>query len=186
MPGRVGALHRDTLRERLVAVCTHAPIGIFACQVHACFQPDSTLRGERSAGIEKPVEALPGAGAAASRRKFYVANLRSPFRTRSVKANGKSIEQVVGMDEDYLAGLLSEHAADLIAEVQSAVNPVGQPCAGRYGIVALVSGQRTEIGRTSRVARLERRVGVGCMLHERRKIPRPVAELLIQPYVLRT
>ena len=77
-PRHVRALHRNTLGEGPKSVSPHAPVGIFARQVHPRFQRNAARERKRVACIEQPVKPLAGPRAAARRGKSDIAEFVPP------------------------------------------------------------------------------------------------------------
>ena len=89
------------------------------------------------------------------------------------------------MDYDEISSL-RKHSPDFTAEIEPLIDLVGEFPAGQDGLFALAFGQGRQQHGSLRSFVLSRRLRLGCSRHDGRKIAWPVAELLIQAYVLGT
>ena len=136
-------LHGDTLRDHSISTGTHAPVGIFASQVHTGLHSHSARGRERFASIQQFVEAIAGARTATGRAELDVTRLLAALGARSVQAHRECIENAALVGQHDVAGALREHGPDFTREIESPIDLAGelraQNIGGRVGI--LVNGR---------------------------------------------
>src|SRR5579862_8662054 len=91
-PVRMRTLHGDTLHGHAISVGAQAPAGIFASQVHAGLYSRSARECKRLASIQQLFETFTRTWTTAGRTELDVTRLLAAFRSGSVQAHRKSIE----------------------------------------------------------------------------------------------
>src|SRR5271155_4471149 len=140
-PVRMRTLHGDTLHGHSISVGAHAPVGIFANQVHASLDSRSARGCKRFASIQQLVEAFTGSGTTTGRTKLDVTSCLAALRSGSIEAHCKSIENTARVCQHDVAGALRKYGPDLTGQIESLIDLVGEFPAGLDGLFALAFGE---------------------------------------------
>ena len=138
---RMRTLHGDTLHGHSISVGAHAPVGIFASQVHASLYSRSARGCKRIASIQQFVETFTRSRTATGRAELDVTRLLAALRSRSVQAHRESIENTARVCQHDVAGALRKHGPDFTSEIESLIDLVGEFPACLDGLFALAFGK---------------------------------------------
>ena len=140
-PVRMRTLHGDTLDGRPISAGAHAPVGVFARQVHASLHRRSARGCKRIASVQQFVETFTRARAAAGRAELDVTRLLAALRSGAVQAHRESIENAARVGQHDVARALRQYGPDFTGEIESLVDLVGEFPACLDSLFALAPGE---------------------------------------------